>query len=411
MGSAAASKSRVVVTGMGACSAAGWGVDALWASLRAGHTAISAFSRFDHSRQRTHVAGEVSADPPASFRRPPDWRRLSYSDRFAVFAAGEALAQAGLRAPLPEAGVYFGTSTAGLIESEWYVEELMRHPEARGRLGFMACHQLNAPGDAVARHNGATGPVETLSSACASSALAIEAALRAVREGDVEVALAGGADALATVTYSGFNALRAVDAEPCRPFRAGRGGISLGEGGAVLVLERLEHALARGACPLAELQGAGSSCDANHMTAPHPEGKGAAAAIARSLEDAGLSAERVGYVNAHGTGTPLNDASEWSALVKALGGQAGRVPVSATKSIVGHLLGSSGAIEAVATILCLRALEAHPAAGGGTVDPALGIDLVLAEARPLPAGASAVSTSLGFGGANAALVLAPWGVA
>jgi 3-oxoacyl-[acyl-carrier-protein] synthase II len=400
-----------VVTGVGAVSAAGWGVEAFFPVLMSGTTAIGPFDRFDHERQRSHVAGQVPPGPPVGYRRPARWARLSYSDRFALFAAEEAVSQAGLHAPLLDAGCYLGSSTAGLFESECFVREMLRGSRRGARLGLMASHQLNGPGDAVARHLGVTGPVETHSSACASSALAIEAALRSLRDGEVEVALAGGADSLCAVTYSGFNALRAIDPLPCRPFRRGRSGTSLGEGAGVLVMELLEHALSRGASPLAEILGAGSSCDANHMTAPHPEGKGAASAMRRALEDAGLGPEHVGYVNAHGTGTPLNDASEWAALVAIFGGRAGSVPVSATKSIVGHLLGSSGALEAVATVLCLRASRAHPTAGDGELDAAMDIDLVRSEPRALEDHAPALSTSLGFGGANAALVLGPWSAA
>jgi 3-oxoacyl-(acyl-carrier-protein) synthase len=402
---------RVVVTGMGAVSAAGWGVAALARALDGARTAIGEFRRFDHARHRTHVAGEAPSRPPADFERPREWARLSYADRFALFAASEALGQAGLGAPLGEAGVYFGTSTGGLFESELYLDTLFREPGGRGRLSQLAPHQLNAPGDTVARRFQASGPVATFSSACASSALALEAALSAVRAGEVEVAVAGGADSLSIVTYAGFNSLRAVDPEPCRPFREGRGGMSLGEGAAVLVLETLERARERGKEPLAEMLGAGSSCDASHMTAPHPEGTGAAEAIARSLADAGIGSNDVGHVNAHGTGTPLNDAAEWAALVRVFGERASRVPVAATKSVVGHLLGTSGALEAVATVLSLRAGRAHFAAGGGRVDPALSIDLVLHRPRALPHGAPALSTSLGFGGANAALVVAPWNAA
>jgi len=401
---------RVVITGMGAVSAAGWGVEPLWHALRAGRTGVGPFSRFDHSRQRTHLAGQVPPGPPKTFRRHPGWNRLASPDRFALFAALEAVKQAGLGRRLDEvtAGVFFGTSTGGLPEAEQFLEELWSSGGERGRLSHLASHQLNAPGDAVARHLGATGPVFTVSSACASAALALEDALRSVRSGEVDLAVAGASDSLCTTTYSGFNSLRAVDEKPCRPFREGRSGMSLGEGSAVLVLERLERALARGAEPLAELLGAGASCDANHMTAPHPEGVGAALAVSRGLEDAGIAAERIDFFNAHGTGTLLNDASEFSALSKVFGERASRIPVSATKSIVGHLLGSSGAIEAVATILCLMAGEAHPAPGGGRVDPTTPVDLVLGEPRPLGTGSIAVSASFGFGGANAAVVLGHW---
>jgi 3-oxoacyl-[acyl-carrier-protein] synthase II len=400
---------RVVVTGMGAVSAVGWGVESLWRALHAARTGLGPFSRFDHASQRTHLAGEVPPATRETLRRLPGWKRLAFADRFALFAALEALEQAGLERPLDDrtAGVFFATSTGGLFEGEGFVADLWEGA-GRGRLSSMASHQLNAPGDAVARCLGVTGPVRTVSSACASGALALEDALRSIRSGEVDLAISGASDSLCTTTYAGFNSLRAVDEKPCRPFQEGRAGMSLGEGSAVLVLERLEGALARGAEPLAEFLGAGASCDANHMTAPHPGGVGAAAALQRGLQDAGVQADEIGLFNAHGTGTLLNDASEFEALAKVFGERVTRLPVSATKSIVGHLLGASGAIEAVATVLCLRAREGHPAAGGGGVDPKTPVDLILGEPRPLPEGRAAVSASFGFGGANAALVFGPW---
>ena len=175
----------------------------------------------------------------------------------------------------------------------------------------------------------------------------------------MDIALAGGSDSLCEITYSGFNALRAVDDAPCRPFREGRAGMSIGEGAGVLVLESLAHARARGAEPLAELRGSGASCDASHMTAPHPEGAGAALALARAFADARLDPDEVDFINAHGTGTPLNDVAEFAAFKAALGPRASEVPLTSTKGVVGHLLGSSGAIEAIATVLGLRDREVH----------------------------------------------------
>ena len=208
-----------------------------------------------------------------------------------------------------------------------------------------------------------TGAVETVSSACAASALAIEQALRAIRRGEVEVAFTGGADCLCVTTYAGFNSLRAVDERPCRPFRADRAGLSLGEGAAVLVLESLDHAMARGAAPLAELLGAGASCDASHMTAPSPDGSWAAEAMRRALADAGLDSAAIDFLNAHGTATPLNDAAEAAAIGLVFGDRARALPVEATKGVVGHLLGAAGAVEAVATIVSLRRVQVHPTPG------------------------------------------------
>jgi 3-oxoacyl-[acyl-carrier-protein] synthase II len=398
---------RVVVTGMGAVSAVGWGVESLWTALRAGRSGIAEFSRFDHSQQRTHVAGEVPSGPPSTFSSRSGWSQLSLSERFGLFAALEAANQACLEAPLDActAGVFFGTSTGGLPEAEQFIEESAGR---RSRLSLMASHPLDSPGNAVARSLGVTGPVRTVSSACASAGLALEDAFRAVRDGEVDVAIAGGADSLCKITYAGFNSLRAVDEKPCAPFREGRAGMSLGEGGAALVLEPLDRALERGATPLAEILGAGTSCDAHHMTAPHPEGIGAAAALRRALAESRTTADEVKLINAHGTGTALNDASESVAFGAIFGNRSSRIALTATKSIVGHLLGCAGAIEAVATVLCLRAREAHPAAGGGRVDPALPVDLVLGAPRALSDEGVAVSINLSFGGANVAVVFAPW---
>jgi 3-oxoacyl-(acyl-carrier-protein) synthase len=395
---------RIAVTGLGAVSPWGWGVPALRDGLRSGRTAIRPFSRFPHEEQRTHVAGEV---PELEAPRKSDaWPRLSRADRLAVFAAREAILEAGLRSPFgPEVGLYFGSSTAGIYESEEYLARAWRGRRARRDL--LASWQLNGPGDAVARGLGLVGPVMTMSSACASAALAIEAALRDLRAGLVEVALAGGADSLARLTYSGFNALRAVDERPCRPFRADRAGMSLGEGAALLVLESEAHAAARGVRPLAELGGAGASCDANHMTAPQPDGAGAALAMRRALADAGMGPEQVGFVNVHGTGTLLNDAAEAAALARVFGDRAPRLPITATKASVGHLLGAAGAIEAVAAVLCLQDGEVHPTAGEGPKDAALAVNLVQGAPLALPPGA-VLSSDFAFGGANAVLVLSAW---
>lgn len=408
---------RVAVTGIGAVCGLGWGIAALWQGLRAGRPAFAPFRRFDHSRHRTHLAAEAGAPPAALARSIPGWRRLSIADRFAVFAAAEAVGRAGLPLPFvgegfdPEAaGVYFGSSTGGMYESELFFGELLRDSR-RLRLSALASQQVNGPGDAVARHLGVTGPVETLSSACASGALALAAALEAVRSGEVDVAVTGGADSLCQLTYAGFNSLRAVAEGPCRPFGAGRAGMSFGEGAAVLVLEPLERALERGTVPLAELTGAGASCDAHHMTAPDPTGAGAAAAVERALADAGLEPGAVDFVNVHGTGTPLNDAAEWQALQRVFGERAREIPLVATKALVGHLLGCSGALEAVATILCLHHGELHPASNGGPrceADPDLPVSLVTGEPLPLPGARTALSTSLAFGGSNAALVFSRW---
>lgn len=412
-----------MVTGVGAVCGLGWGIEALWRGLSSGRCAIGPFGRFDHAHHRTHLAAEVPAaveaaphsggDPVERGDRGRRGDRLSLADRFALFAAREAWAQSGLgggREPRDEVdrqalGVYFGSSTGGMYESEEYFTRLLED-RVRPRVGVLATQPVSAPGDAVARALGARGPTATYSSACSSGALALGAALEAVRHGEVEVALAGGADSLCRLTYAGFNALRSVDETPCRPFRASRAGMSFGEGAAVLILEPLERARERGAVILGEVRGAASSCDAHHMTAPEPCGKGAAAALAAALADAGLPPEAVDFINVHGTGTPLNDAAEWQALSTVFGERVKRIPITATKALLGHLLGCAGAIEAVVTLLCLRHGELHPVPSldGEGSDPELGAALVLGRPLALPGARVAVSTSLAFGGSNAALV-------
>lgn len=400
----------MLVTGLGAVSACGWGVPSLESALRAGKTRIGELRRFDARGHRTRVGGEVPP-PPAEVRTTlPDWRRLSWADRFALFAALEAAREARLPLDLSgaRAGLFFASSTGGMHECEAWFAGMLGGAGGMPGPGVLGSQQVNGPGDAVARRLRITGPVETVSSACASGSLALGAALAAIRTGEVDLAIAGGADSLCQTTYAGFNALRSVDGAPCRPFRRSRAGLSLGEGAGVLVLETLESASARGVPPLAELAGAGSSCDAHHMTAPLPDGTAAARAARAALAEAGLSPQAVDFVNAHGTGTEHNDAAEWAALRHLFGEGAGRIPVEATKALVGHLLGSAGALEGVVTVLGLRSSLLHGVPGDEAVDPATPVDLVRGEARALPLARAALSLNLAFGGSNAAVVLTTW---
>lgn len=414
---------RFVVTGLGAVSAYGWGVEALWQGLLSGRTAIGPLRRFADEGHRTDVSAEVGDAPTGMSERYPDWAELSRAEQFALFAVDEAADQAGgldaLIGGAPEAvGVFFGGSTAGMVESE----DVFRPSETvfegspldRHELGLLASQPLDVPAATVARHLGAGGTTVTVSSACASGTQALGAALDALRAGEVEVAVVGGADSLCRLTYAGFNSLRVVDERACRPFRAGRAGMTLGEGAGVVIVESEERARRRGARALATLLGVGNSCDAHHMTAPHPEGVGAALAIERALADAGLEPDisTLAFLNVHGTGTPLNDLSEWRGVASIFGADASAVPLTATKASVGHLLGSSGAIEAVVTTLSFARSVVPPTPPSGdpdeAVDPETPGRLVLADPLALDfdgehAGRSiALSTSFGFGGANAA---------
>jgi 3-oxoacyl-[acyl-carrier-protein] synthase II len=393
----------VAVTGIGAVSPYGWGTAALWQGLLSGATAIGSFDRFDHSRFRTHVAAQV---PAVSTPATREASRRTLADRFALAAAAEALADAGLPPRLDDdvVGVFFGSSTGGMLEAEDYFARRM-DTRRGGEIARLAAQPTGAPGEAVAREHGVGGPVETVASACASATLALGAALDALRSGEVEIALAGGSDSLCRLTFGGFNSLRAVDELPCRPFRVERQGMSIGEGAAVLVLESSARAERRGARVRGWLAGAGASCDAHHMTAPDPGGEGVGRAVRAALADAGLSSDAIDFVNLHGTGTPANDAAEASMLASVFGARLSTLPATSTKGAIGHFLGAAGAIEAVATLLCLDAGLVHATPGEGRLDPALGVDLVVGAPRQLPGARRALSTNLAFGGANAACVL------
>jgi 3-oxoacyl-(acyl-carrier-protein) synthase len=394
------SRETAVVTGWGAVTGFGRGAEALWRGLEQGETAIRPFGRFDLTGYRTRVAAEAPDGAAGTSRR------TSWADGFALAAAAEALAAAGLPARLDGAacGLFFGGSTGAMFESEEYYRGAREHGR-RARLDGLVSQQPSGPGEAVARRHGVRGPVETIASACASATLALGAALDALRAGEVELALAGGSDSLCRLTYSGFNALRAVDERACRPFRADRAGMSIGEGAAVIVLESREHAARRGARPRGGLAGAGGSCDAHHMTSPDPAGDGISRAVAAALADAGLAPEAIDFVNLHGTGTLANDDAEARMLARLFGERAARLPATSTKAAVGHLLGAAGAVEAVATLLCLERGRVHPTAGTGAADPSLGVDLVVGAPRALPGARRALSTNLAFGGANGACVL------
>jgi len=393
----------VAVTGIGAVSGFGWSVADLRRGLARGRTAIAPFDRFPTTGYRTAIASQ--APPPHAGLEEYVRSGLTWADRFGLVAAREALAGSGLGPVLDEhaAGLFFGGSTGGMFESEEYFACLL---DGRGAaISLVASQQPSGPSDAVARACRIHGPVETIASACASATLALGAALEALRSGEIDVALAGGSDSLCRLTYAGFNALRAVDERPCRPFRGERQGMSIGEGAAVLVLERREHAERRGAPILGWLAGCGASCDAHHMTSPDPAGDGISRAVEAALADAGTNAAAIDFLNLHGTGTPANDLAESQMVARVFGARSAELPATSTKSLVGHLLGAAGAIEAVATLICLEEGRLHATDGEGTVDAALGVDLVVGSARELPLARRALSTNLAFGGSNAACVL------
>ena len=319
---------------------------------------------------------------------------MSRSDRLAIIAAHEALTQAG-DIPRARTVVSTGTSTGGLVEGEEYYFARLVRGRSRARASRVLQQPTSGPSDAVARALSLGGGVLSNATACASGGAAIGMAADLLRARAADAAVAGGSDALCRLTYSGFNVLQAVDPRPCAPFDAQRNGITLGEGAAYLVLERWDDATARGATILAELCGYGATCDAHHPTAPHEDGRGAEAAMR-----AAMNGGSVDYVNAHGTGTLLNDVAESKAIAAAIGA---RIPVSSSKSYFGHTLGAAGGVEAVITVLALQHQLAPPTLRLGNAASDCTLDYVPHTPRPMAMDA-AISNTFGFGGSNVSLL-------
>jgi 3-oxoacyl-[acyl-carrier-protein] synthase II len=383
---------RTVVTGLGVMSPFGAGVKAYWAGLAAGSCAIRPLTLFETTGFRCGIAGEVPEIAGGSPRR-------TRADRLALIAAREALDDAGLEtSERREAALVVGAVGGGMFEAEtWY------WARARREAGYPTALRTMLPGShaaALGHHLRLHGPCQTVVTACSSGAVALAEAADLVAEGVVDVAVAGGVDALTRMCFMGFNALKLLDPEPCRPFDRDRRGMSIGEGGAFVVVEAVEHARARGARIYAELGGYGMTTDAFHVTSPHPDGEGMARAMQAALDTAGVPASAVGYVNAHGTATPQNDRIEAQAITRVFG--AGAL-VSSTKSMIGHAMAASGSLEAVATILSLVHDLLPPTASLVTPDPEVAFDCLPGSAREV-AVECAISNSFGFGGQNVTLL-------
>jgi len=385
--------SRIAVTGLGIICSIGRNQDEVWDSILASRAGIAPLTRFPDDTFPTDIAAEVQLEVSLPTR---ETRRLSRTDLLAVIAAQEAIAQAG-DVPRDRAIVSTGTSTGGLLEGEGYYLRRLSKGRLRTGVSHVMQQPTSGPSDAVARVLGLGGGVVSNATACASAGAAIGMAADYLRSGHADVAVAGGSDALCRLTYSGFNVLQAVDPEPCSPFGATRKGITLGEGAGYLVLERWDDAVARGATILAELAGYGASCDAHHPTAPAEDGRGAEAAMRGAMAEAKLAS--VDYVNAHGTGTLLNDSAETKAIIAAVGTN---VPVSSSKSFFGHTLGASGAVEAVVTVLALQHQIAPPTLRLNESAADCPLDYIPHTPRAM-AMTNVLSNTFGFGGSNVSL--------
>ena len=401
------SRIRVAITGVGLVTSLGATSEASWRGMVEGLCGIGPLRAFDSTGFRSTIAAEVPMDAITAGLTPLERRRWSRSDQIGVAAARQALQASGLLesdVPRERIGVLLGAGTADLLRNEEYFFTMTRDGIKRARPSDVYQHFSSTPVDVIATKFGLEGLRSCLVAACSSSTIAIGRAVDAIRHGRLDAAVAGGTDALARLTYSGFNALRLMDGSPCRPFDKSRAGMSIGEGAGILVLEDLERARRRGAPIYGELAGYSLSCEAFHPTAPEPDGVAISAVIRAALADARLPADRVDHVNAHGTATPQNDRAEAKGIEKVFGDRARQLPVTSIKSMIGHCLGAAGAVEAAALALTVSNGIIPPTINHVETDPDCRVDVVKNEARDARV-RCAVSTSLGFGGNDAALVI------
>ena len=403
---------RVVVTGLGAVTPIGNSVAEYWSGLTSGRNGVASITLFDAEKHACRFAAEVKDFDPTGFLEPKEAKRWDRFCKFGVVAAKQALADAGLEitdANAERIGVSIGSGVGGLLTMETQAHVL--EGKGPGRVSPFTVPMMipNMATGLAAIALGAKGPSSAVATACAAGSNAIGDAFRLLQMGKADAMICGGAEsAITPLGVAGFASAKALSfrnddpATASRPFDKERDGFVIGEGAGVLVLETLEHAEARGATILAEMVGYGTTCDAHHITSPTPGGVGGAAAMRLALEDGGLNADSINYVNAHGTSTPANDSNETAAIKSALGSHAHQIPVSSTKSMTGHLLGGSGGIEAVACVLALQHHVVPPTINHANPDPECDLDVVPNTARELKLG-TVLSNSFGFGGHNVCL--------
>ncbi len=403
---------RVVVTGLGAVTPIGNTVADYWEGLTSAKNGVEAITLFDAAQHACRFAAEVKNFDPSGLIEPKDAKRWDRFCKFGVVAAKQALADSGLTITPDNAhriGVSIGSGVGGLLTMETQAHVLK--DKAPGRVSPFTVPMMipNMATGLAAIALGAKGPSSAVATACAAGSNAIGDAFQLLQLGKADVMICGGAEsAITPLGVAGFASAKALSfrnddpSTASRPFDKTRDGFVIGEGSGILVLETLAHAEARGATILAEVVGYGTTCDAHHITSPTPGGVGGAAAIRLALEDGGIAADSVDYVNAHGTSTPANDSNETAAIKSALGSRAKDIPVSSTKSMTGHLLGGSGGIEAVACVLALRNGVVPPTINYNNPDSECDLDVVPNTARELTLG-TVLSNSFGFGGHNVCL--------
>lgn len=399
---------RIVITGVGIVTALGLDWESNSEGFRLGRRAFRPVTLFDVSRQRVKSAAEValpSGLPPTRLTQ----RHIAHLDRAArllLIAAHQAWRQSGWE-PSPNLPVVLGTTSGGMSLGEAYYKQAVQKPRSHSQQAARVVHyQPQRQGLDLADAFGFSGPVFIIANACAAGANALGHAWELIRKGRAARVLAGGYDALSHLVFSGFDSLQALSPTQCRPFDTRRDGLALGEGAAVFTLETLSAAEGRQATILGEIVGYGASTDAHHLTQPHPQGEAALASMRAACRAARLDPAQIDYVNAHGTGTPLNDSAEAAAINRWAGPRAATLPVSSTKSSVGHLLGGAGAVEAAVCLMALRGQWLPPTSTLQTPDPIAAFPVVR---EPTSAKLEyALTNSFGFGGANASLILRRW---
>lgn len=403
---------RVVVTGLGVVAPVGNTLKEYWEALLAGRNGIDRITHFDPVAHSSQIAGEVKGFDPHEYMERKQAKRMDRFAQFALAASLQAIQDAQLEINelnAEQVGVMIGTGIGGIKVLEDQQEVYLTRGPSRCSPFMVPMMIANMAAGLTAIHVGAKGPNSCPVTACAAGSNAIGDAFRIIQRGDAQAMICGGAEAAITpLTVAGFASAKALStrnddpAHACRPFDRDRNGFIIGEGSGILILEALEHARNRGARIYGEIVGYGMTCDAYHMTSPTPEGTGAARAIALALADGDLTPKEVSYVNAHGTSTAANDVTETKALKKALGEAAYQVVISSTKSMTGHLLGGSGGIEAVATVMAIAEDKVPPTINLDQPDPECDLDYIPHHSRSLPVNC-ALSNSFGFGGHNITL--------
>ena len=409
-------KRRVLITGMGTVNPLGHNVRDSWRAVRDGVCGIAPITQYDSSKQKVHLAAEVKDWDPAQALPGRDWRHMSRYAQFGMAAAQEAVADSGVDLEgldRTRCGVILSSGIGGIGMAEREQTRCLEKGFDRVNPYYIPTAIANMGAGLIAIAFGFKGMCTCPVTACAGGTNAVGDAFRHIRDGYAEVMLCGGAESAVTpLSIGGFTTMRALHvgddpASASIPFDARRNGFVMGEGAGVLLLEEYEHAMARGAKVYAEVLGYGATCDAYHMTAPSPDGEGGARAMAQAMADGGAAPEQVGYINAHGTSTPLNDSGETAAIKKAFGPHAYDLAVSSTKSMTGHMLGAAGGVEAIFTALALHDGFLPATINYCQPDPACDLDYVTNQGRSARV-EYALSNSLGFGGHNASILLKRW---